>query len=309
MSCGFLLKSVGTLCPDCGKAVPQGSRFCPSCGGNLKKTAGNSHILLKRDELAAIAGSYPYNALSPLAAYHQGAVEKRQGALEPSPVLNALLSPSRAFFLIELTSNSFRQDVLLARDSAYYRWEENDSGVSVSKEASPRVFIERITALLGQYIAKDNTSLMSITKQSLKTLAAANVLCSELTDVDPAASFITTSHLESFLGGKDGLPAAINELSRKGFVRLIGNADPLIVLEPKGQELFLLLNAYDRYLIIQVLVEGVPGYPSINFASRMGSLYLIANDRESGDLVVRGMDREGMRSLIHWSWTSMLKAQ
>jgi hypothetical protein len=80
------------------------------------------------------------------------------------------------------------------------------------------------------------------------------------------------------------------------------------VLEPKGEELYLILNAYDRFFIIQVLAEGVSEYPSINFAARKGALYLIANSRESGDLVVRGLDREGMCSMINWSWISTLSA-
>ncbi len=303
MSCGFLLEGAGVRCPDCGNTTPQGGRFCPACGRDMKKTQGNGHILLKQEELAAIAGSHEYTALSPLAVYYQGFVEKKQIALETT-LLNAVLNPSRAFYLMELTANSFQQDVLLVRDSSYFRWEEDDPGVSISKEVSPRVFIARITTRLEQYMLHENTSGISIRKEYMRVLAGVNVLCRELSTIDQAAAFITMSHLESFLDSRENLAAIVGELSMHGFVRLIGKEDPLIVLEPKGEELFLLLNAYDRFFIIQVLAEGVSGYPSINFAARNGVLYLITNDRVSGDLVIRGMDREGMRSLISWSWTS-----
>ncbi len=308
MSCGFLLESAGNRCPECGNTVPQGGRFCPGCGRDMKKTQGNGHILLKQEELAAIAGSHQYTALSPLAVYYQGPAEKKQIALEAT-LLNAVLRPSRAFFFMELSANSFRQDVLLVKDSSYFRWEEHDSGVSISNEASPRVFIERTAEMLGQYMVNENSSLVKIKKESLRTLIAVAVLCRELSAINQAASFITTSHLEAFLGGKEGLPETIEELSQQGFVRLIGNTDPLIVLEPEGEELFLLLKAYDRFIITQVLAEGMSEYPSINFAARKGRLFLITNDQESGDMVVRGLDREGMRSLINWSWISTLSAQ
>jgi hypothetical protein len=150
---------------------------------------------------------------------------------------------------------------------------------------------------------------MTIRQESLKVLVAINILCRELSTIDQAAAFVTLSHLESFLDNKENLAAIVGELATQGFVRLIGQEDPLIVLEPKGEELFLLLNAYDRFFIIQVLAEGLSEYPSINFAARNDALYLITNDRVNGDLVIRGVDREGMRSLINWSWTSLLSAQ
>lgn len=307
MSCGFLLEGAGVRCPDCGNAVTQGGRFCPACGRDMKKTQYNGHILLKQEELTATAGSHEYTALSPLAVYYQGPAEKEQIALETT-LINAILNPSRAFYLMEITANSFRQDVLLVRDSSYFRWEEDDSGVSISREVSPRVFIAKIATRLEQYMLHENTSGISIRKEHMRVLVAVNVLCRELSTIDQAAVFITMTHLEAFLGSNEGLPAAIEDLSQQGFVRLIGNTDPLIVLEPKGEELYLILNAYDRFFIIQVLAEGVSEYPSINFAARKGALYLIANSRESGDLVVRGLDREGMCSMINWSWISTLSA-
>lgn len=90
MSCGFLLEGAGVRCPDCGNTTPQGGRFCPACGRDMKKTQGNGHILLKQEELAAIAGSHEYTALSPLAVYYQGSVEKKQIVLETT-LLNAVL--------------------------------------------------------------------------------------------------------------------------------------------------------------------------------------------------------------------------
>ena len=308
MSCGFILEGAGNQCPDCGNAMPQGGRFCPACGRDMKKTQGNGHILLTQEELTAIAGSHEYTTLSPLAVYYQGPAEKKQIALETT-LLNALLNPFRAFYLMELTAKSFQQDVLLVRDSSYFRWEEDDPGVSISREVSPRVFIARIVTSLEQSIVNENTSLTTIRKEALKVLVAINILCRELSAIDQAAAFVTLSHLESFLDSKESLAAIVGELFTQGFVRLIGKEDPLIVLETKGEELFLLLNAYDRFFIIQVLAEGVSGYPSINFAARNDAFCLITNDRVSGDLVIRGVDREGMRSLINWSWTSMLNAQ
>jgi hypothetical protein len=274
-----------------------------SCGTALQKRPEDGRVLLKQDDLAGIAGSHPYTPLSPLAPYYQGPVKMKMATLEPS-ALNAVLRPDRAFFLIELTRDSFRQDVLLIRDSSCYRWEEAASGVSLSKETSPRGFIGRTTKLLAGYSSKGNTSLMSIKTKSLKTLAAVVVLCRNLSTIHRAASFITISHLESFIGTGEGLPGEIKDLSQQGFIRCIGAEEPLIVLDKKGDELFLLLNEYERYFIIQILTDGIPDYPSLNFAARKGSLYLLTNPKGSDCLVIRRVDSEGISSLINWAWTT-----
>ncbi len=41
-------------------------------------------------------------------------------------LLNAVLNPSQAFYLMELTANSFQQDVLPGQgnSSYFFRWEE-----------------------------------------------------------------------------------------------------------------------------------------------------------------------------------------
>jgi hypothetical protein len=293
-------------CPKCNAVYENTDSFCMSCGTALQKRTENGRILLTRDDLAAMAGSNTYTQLSPLAAYYQETVEKTKTPVMEPLLLDAILSPERAFFLIEFTRDSFRQDVLLLRNSSYYRWEENASGVSISKETNPRDFIKRVTALLAQCIVKQDTSSKSIKKELLKTLAAVAVLCRELSAIDEAASFITMSHLESFIGSGEGLPAEIAELSQQGFIRCIGDPEPLIMLEKKGEALFLLLNEYERYFIVQVLTDVMSDYLSLNFAAREGTLCLITNPRGSDDLVTRGIDSEGIAPLINWAWTAGL---
>lgn len=289
-------------CPKCKAVCESDDSFCMSCGTALEKRPDRRQIRLTENDLAGIAGSQPYTPLSPLAPYYQGPVKMKR-AIEPS-ALNAILSPDRAFFLIELTRGSFRQDVLLIRDSSCYRWEEEASGVSLSKETGPRGFLGRATKLLAGYSSKGNSSLMSIKTKSLKTLAAVVVLCRNLSTIHRAASFITLSHLESFIGTGEGLPAEIKDLSQRGFIRCIGVEEPLIVLDKKGEELFLLLNEYERYFILQVLTDGISDYPSLHFAVRKGSLYLLTNPKGSDCLVIRRVDPEGIGSLINWAWTT-----
>jgi hypothetical protein len=274
-----------------------------SCGTALQKKAEDGRTLLRKDDLAGIAGTHTYTPLSPLAPYYQGPVKMKTANLEPS-ALNALLRPDRAFFLIDLTRDSFRQDVLLIRDSSCYRWEEETSGISFTKEANPREFIGRTTKLLAGYSSKGNTSLMSIKTKLLKTLTAVAVLCRNLSTIHRAASFITISHLESFIGTGEGLPAEIKDLSQQGFIRCIGAEEPLIVLDKKGEELLLLLNEYERYFILQILTDGISDYPSLHFAARKGSLYLLTNPKGSDCLVIRRVDPEGISSLINWAWTT-----
>ena len=292
-------------CPGCKTEYQRGDSFCIACGKALQKTEENipGRILLKQDALANIAGSNTYTALSPLAVYYQGLAEMKPAAIEPL-VLNALLKPERAFYLIELTKNSFQQEVLLMKEASFYLWKEKDSEVSISREASPREFIERTKTLLAQNISNKNTSLISINKKYFNTLAAVSVLCKELSRINTAASFVTTSHLESFLGRGEGLLAELKELSQQGFIRCIGNDDPLIVLEKKGEDLLSLLNEYDRYFIVQILTEGAREFPSFNFAASNGTLSLITNPKGNDDIVIRALDAEGMKSLINWAWTS-----
>jgi hypothetical protein len=274
-----------------------------SCGTALQKKVEDDRTLLRKDDLVGIAGSHTYTPLSPLAPYYQGPVKMKTATLEPT-ALSAILRPDRAFFLIELTRDSFRQDVLLIRNSSCYRWEEQTAGISLSRETSPRGFIGRTTNLLAGYSSKGNASLTSIKTKSLKTLSAVAVLCRNLSTIHRAASFITVSHLESFIGAGEGLPAEIKDLSQQGFIRCIGAADPLIVLDKKGEELFQLLNEYERYFVLQILTEGISDYPSLHFTARKGSLYLLTNPKRSDCLVIRPVDPELISSLINWAWTT-----
>jgi hypothetical protein len=294
-------------CPKCNADYLKGDNFCISCGNDLRHTEENipGKILLKEDALAGIAGSHPYTALSPLAGFYQGPAEMKPVTMEPS-ILNAILQPERAFYVIELTGNSFQQEVLLVKESSFHLWKEKDSAASISREAGPREFIERTKTLLAQCISNNNTSLISIKQKSLRTLAAVAALCKALSGINEAASFVTISHLESFVGGGEGLPAEIKELSRQGFIRCIGAEEPLIVLEQKGGNLLSLLNEYDRFFILQILTEGVPDYPSLHLAAWKGSLCLITKPKGSDDLVIRALDAEGMKSLIDWAWTTTL---
>jgi len=277
-----------------------------SCGKALQKTEENipGRIILDKDAVANIAGSHAYSALSPLAAFYQGPAEMKTETIEPS-VLNAVLEPERAFFLMQLTRDSFKQEVLLIKESSCYSWVEQDSDMSISKEENPRAFIEKSRKLLIQQIKNKETSLVSIKKKSLRVLAAAAALCKALSNINDAASFTTISHIGSLLG-EEVLQSQIKELSQQGFISCIGDDDPLIVLEKKGEDLLLLLNEYDRYFIIQILTEGAQEYPSFNFAAKNGTLSLITNPNGSDDIVIRALDPDGVSSLINWAWTKTL---
>ncbi|MBP7527535.1 MAG: hypothetical protein KA801_06410 [Syntrophorhabdaceae bacterium] len=290
-------------CPQCKAEYRDRDRFCMFCGKPLADAPKDGRIYLTQNDLAALAGSADYSSLSPLAPYHAGAVTSCPVTLDAA-VSRAILSPKRAFYFIELTRDAFLQDVLLVSDGSCYRWSERDSAVTISREKSPRDFIgwtkQRLTASV---TSEKELPLLSIRKESLKTLAAIAVLCRELSRVDKAASFITLSHLKSFLDGKEVSSEEIDYLAGNGFIRIMDDADPLIFLEEKGEELYLLLNEYDRYFIIQVLTGGEPDYPSFGLAARQGSACLITNPGGDADLVIRRADPEAIGSLINWAWT------
>lgn len=290
-------------CPQCKAEYQDGDRFCMFCGKPLADAPKDGRIVLTQNDLAALAGSADYSPLSPLAPYYAGAVASCPVTLDTA-VGRAVLSPRRAFYFIELTRDAVLQDVLLAGDGSWYRWSERDSAVTISREGSPRDFIGwTIQTLAASVTTVKEPPLLSIRKDSLKTLAAIAVLCRELSRVDKAASFITLSHLKSFLDGKEASSEEIDYLAANGFIRIMDDADPLIFLEEKGEELYLLLNEYDRYFIIQVLTSGVSDYPSFGLAVRQGSACLITNPGGAADLVIRRADAEAIGSLINWAWT------
>ncbi len=290
-------------CPQCKAEYRDGDRFCMFCGKPLADAPKDGRIYLTQNDLAALAGSTDYSSLSPLAPYYAGPVTSCPVTLDAA-VSKAVLSPKRAFYFIEFTRDAFLQDVLLVSDGSCYRWTERDSAVTISREASPRDFIGWTRQTLTASVTSEKElRLLSIRKKSLKTLAAVAVLCRELSRVDKAASFVTLSHLKSFLDGKEVSSEEIDYLAGNGFIRIMDDADPLIFLEEKGEELYLLLNEYDRYFIIQVLTGGAPDYPSFGLAARQGSACLITNPGGDADLVIRCADPEAIRSLINWAWT------
>jgi hypothetical protein len=273
------------------------------CGKPLADAPKDGRISLTQNDLAALAGSADYSPLSPLAPYYAGAVTSCPVTLDAA-VSRAVFSPKRAFYFIELTRDAFLQDVLLVSDGARYRWSERDSAVTISREESPRDFIGWTRQTLAASVTSEKElPLLLIRKESLKTLTAIAVLCRELSRVDKAASFITLSHLKSFLDGKEVSSEEIAYLAGNGFIRMMDDADPLIFLEEKGEALYLLLNEYDRYFIIQILTDGVQDYPSFGLAVRQGSACLVTNPGGGADLVIRCTDPEAIGSLINWAWT------
>jgi len=290
-------------CPQCKAEYRDGDRFCMFCGKPLADAPKDGRISLTQNDLAALAGSAAYSSLSPLAPNYAGAVTPCPVTLDAA-VSKAVLSPKRAFYFIQLTRDAFLQDVLLVSDGSCYRWSERDSAVTISREVSPRDFIGWTRQTLTASVTSEKElPLLSIRKESLKTLAGIAVLCRELSRVDKAASFITRSHLTSFLDGKEVSSEEIDYLAGNGFIRIMDDADPLILLEEKGEELYLLLNEYERYFIVQVLTDGAPDYPSFGLAVRQGSAFLITNPGTGADLVIRCADPEGIGSLINWAWT------
>lgn len=291
-------------CPGCKAEYLSGDRFCMFCGASLEETAQDGGISLTGNDLAALAGSFDYSPLSPLAPHYVGPAKASPVTLDAS-AKRAILSPKRAFYFLELARDTFSQDVLLVGEGTYHRWSEGESGVTITKENSPRDFIawtqEKLTGLI---TTAGELPLTSIRKRSLRSLTAVAILCGQLTGVDPAASFVTLSDLEFFLDGKEELSPEIEHLVRNGFLRTVGDDDPLIFLEEKGEKLHLLLNEYDRYFVIQVLTNSVPDYPCLALAARKGSLCLITSPEGSPDIFFRGMDRDGTSSLINWAWTT-----
>jgi hypothetical protein len=289
-------------CPRCNVEYQREERFCMHCGSTLVGTE-EGHLFLAPADLAALAGSNEYSPLSPLAPHYAGPVRDCGVSLAP-PLKDAVLSPTRAFYLMEISRDAFAQEVLLVRDGARYHWSEGDSGASIREVAAPRDFLDEVRGRLVPSVSgRDAWPLITVTKTSLQVLTGVAVLCRDLSRLGKAASFVTLSHLEAFLGRQ--VPAGqIAELTGEGLVKTLGDDDPVIVLEARGEELYLLLNEYERYFIIQVLTSGALDYPSLGIAVRDRTACLITNPSGGADIVVRGLDPDAITSLVNWAWTA-----
>lgn len=289
-------------CPRCNVEYQSGERFCMHCGSTLVG-AEEGRLLLAPADLAALAGSSEYSPLSPLAPHYAGPVRDCEVALAP-PLKDAVLSPTRAFYLMELSRDTFAQEVLLVRDAARYHWSEGDSGARIRDVAAARDFLAEVRDRLASSVSgREAWPLITVTKTSLQVLTGVAVLCRNLSRVGKAASFVTLSHLEAFLG-RQVSAGEIAELAGEGLVKTLGDDDPVIMIEARGEDLYLLLNDYERYFIIQVLTSGALDYPSLGIVVRDGTACLVTNPSGGADIVVRGLDPEAIASLVNWAWTA-----
>jgi hypothetical protein len=289
-------------CPRCNVEYQAEERFCMHCGSTLVG-AEEGRLFFTPGDLAALAGSSDYSPLSPLAPHYAGPVSDCQVALAP-PLKDAVFSPARAFYLMELSRDTFAQEVLLVRDGARYHWSERDSGVSIREVAAARDFLAEVRDRLASSVSgREAWPLITVTKTSLQVLTGVAVLCRNLSRVGKAASFVTLSHLEAFLG-RQVSAGEIAGLAGEGLVKTMGDDDPVIMIEARGEELYLLLNEYERYFIIQVLTSGALDYPSLGVVVRDGTVCLVTNPSGGADIVVRGLDPEAIASLVNWAWTA-----
>ncbi len=339
VDCGFDLRTAATNCPSCGMPFAAGDVFCGACGtrlvqdrdreGDTKvKTRAKTAIAEKPEKPAneklpkfskakgtilshklikEIASSHEYNNISPLSALNPSEKKKKKVDIPlDSSILDAILKPSKSFYLTARAGNKLYQKILMVKDSTCCRWEDEDGTVLVNREKNPRDFIDYIYSEISKIILDSEKSLVTIKREQILILKAINSFCQALTKTKVKTAFAVYDHLKQFLKADDGLKGRLDELAKDGMVRITGSDNPIITLGAKGQEIIEILENYDTFYTLQVLTEGRDEFPSINLLLKSGRLYMISNPKNDGYVLVRTLNAANLRAVLNWMWTSQI---
>ncbi|MHB8137327.1 MAG: hypothetical protein ACYDGO_02945 [Smithellaceae bacterium] len=273
---------------------------------NIEPAGGTvlSHQLIRE-----IAAAYEYNSLSPLFALH---MTQQNGKKANTPLkaklLNAILKPSKAFYLTAIRGDSIYQKILLVGDSICCRWEDQDGSVIVAQEKTARNFIKDIIGDISATISDSQKSIIVFTRGQIVALKGIYSLCQAISQMKVKPIFTTYDHLKSFLNAGDEIKGQLDDLAAKGMVKLTGTDNSIITLELRGEEVYRVLEDYDAFYTMQVLTEGRDDFSSLYLIAEGGRLHMMSNPGNGDEIIMRGIDTAGLRSLLNWSWTSAASA-
>lgn len=319
VGCG--LKLGVNSCPTCGAPSQPDDAFCANCGKKLmeekvegtavtakaeveeKVAAEPKEVVFTHELLREIAATYEYNTLSPLFALH---VTHKSGKRLDIPIkdklFDAILNPSKAFYLTVATGGIVYQKILLVKDSICCRWVDYNGKVIVTEEKSARAFLNYIYGEISPAIQFSEKLVLALNRGQIVILKGIYSLCQAIARVKVSPVFTTYDRLRTFLKADDKIKKQLEDLAAKGMVKLIGVDNPIITLQDRGEEIYRALEAYKAFYTMQVLTEGREEFPSLHLVSEGGRLYMMSNPGNGEEVIIRTLDASGLRSLLNWLW-------
>jgi hypothetical protein len=314
-SCGYNLVSGERTCPACKEVILPGNKFCTNCGARIQENAatggepekGEEKAELTLDQIRDMAAGFRYNALSPLSGFRDPEKKGETGKIRlDKDLLEAVLTPERAFYVTGMSTEKSFQKILLIKESECYLWTDEGGRAVISKGENPKNYFETLFNEIGRGITKDNQHVVVLRQGEIEVLKAIDAFCESLELIHVTPVFATKVQIERFLNGGQELEPFLKGLSEKGLIKLLGLENTVIKLEEKGREIAKALTDYDYFYSLVILTEGSEEYPSINLSSSRGQLYMFTNPKDGEDIVIRSIHSEGLRSLLHWAWASGL---
>jgi hypothetical protein len=336
VECGIDLRTSGAACPACGTPSLPGDAFCTACGARLgqgkgveaekvkaaariaaadepeRAVAGKSARVMNAGEtllthalIREIAASHEYNSLSPVSALDSA--EKRESKIGiplESSLLDAILRPSKAFYLTARAGNKLSQTILIVRDSICCRWMDKDGTVTVVREKRPRDFIDCIYGDIAGAVSRGGRSTLILDREQIRILKAVNSLGRAVPRAKLKSVFAVYDPLKRLLQADDGLREHLCGLEKMGMIKITGSGNPIITLGVKGGDIVTMLESYDAFYTLQVLTEGQDDFPSVYLILSGGRLFMISNPKNGDDVVVRMLDAADLRAVLNWMWTA-----
>lgn len=313
VECGFDLRTAVTTCLACGAPFKSGDVFCAACGKRLgdkrvvEAVSAAEGTVLSHELIKEIASCYEFNTISPFSALDSAEKREKKGNLPvEGNLLDAILKPSKSFYLTASADNRLYQKILLGKDSTCFRWIDEDGRVVVNREKSPRDFIDYIYREISGGMSSNERSIVLLKREQILILKAINSLCQALSQTKLKTVFTTYDHLKQFLEADDGLKGQLDDLANDEMVRITGSGNPIITLGVKGDEIIKMLEEYDVFYTLQVLAEGREEFPSVTLTLRSSKLYMMSNPGNGDDVVVRTLDTANLRAVLNWMWTADL---
>lgn len=315
--CGYDLSSGERTCPACKAAVLPGNRFCTHCGTRVEESA-DSHSrseigewtdALTLDQIRDLAAVSRYNALSPIAPFHDPAKKGGTGKiLLDKDLLEPVLRPERAFYVTRMSPEGSFQKVLLIKGARSVLWTDEGGHVVISKGGNLKEFFETLVSEIGSGVTEGEQDLMVMTQDEIEVLKATEAFCESLEMIHVTPAFATKIQIGKFMDEGRELEPLLKSLLEKGLIRVLGRENSVIKMEEKGKQIAEALTDYDSFYSIVSLTEGSKEYPSIHLSSSRGRLYMLSNPKDGEHVLIRSIHPEGLRSILNWAWASGLSA-